>query len=57
MTVIARLLILLSFMVNIVGNLEGMNHMEDLDVDGRIILEWILGKQRGKIWIGSSGSG
>jgi hypothetical protein len=25
-------------------NLEGKNHSEDLGVDGKIILEWILGK-------------
>jgi hypothetical protein len=24
-------------------NLKGRDHMEDLGVDGRIILEWILG--------------
>jgi hypothetical protein len=28
----------------LVGKPEGKNHLEDLDVDGRIILEWILGK-------------
>jgi hypothetical protein len=25
-------------------NLKGRDHLEDLGVDGRIILEWILGK-------------
>jgi hypothetical protein len=25
-------------------NLKGRDHLEDLCVDGRIILEWILGK-------------
>jgi len=30
---------------------EGKNHLEDLDVDGKI-LEWILGKQNGKVWTG-----
>jgi hypothetical protein len=25
-------------------NLKGRNHLEDLGVDGRIILGWILGK-------------
>jgi hypothetical protein len=25
-------------------NLKGRDHSEDLGVDGRIILEWILGK-------------
>jgi hypothetical protein len=28
----------------LVGKLERTNHFEDLGVDGRIILEWILGK-------------
>jgi hypothetical protein len=27
-------------------------HSEDLDVDGWIILKWILGKQGGKVWTG-----
>jgi len=26
------------------GNLKVRNHAEDLSVDGRIILEWIVGK-------------
>jgi len=25
-------------------NLKGRDHLEDTDVDGNIILEWILGK-------------
>jgi len=25
-------------------DLKGRNHSEDLDVDGKIILEWVLGK-------------
>jgi hypothetical protein len=25
------------------GSLKGTNNLEDLDMDGRIILEWILG--------------
>jgi hypothetical protein len=24
------------------GNLKGTDHFEDLDIDGRLILEWIL---------------
>jgi hypothetical protein len=28
----------------LVGKPEGKNHSEDLDVDGKIILKWILGK-------------
>jgi len=34
------------------GRHEGKNHSEDLDVEGRIILEWILGKWDGKVWTG-----
>jgi hypothetical protein len=26
------------------GNLKGKNHSEDLGIDGRIVLEWILGE-------------
>jgi len=33
-------------------NLKGKDHSEDLVVDGRIILEWILGKYGGKLWTG-----
>jgi hypothetical protein len=29
---------------NLFGYLTGRDHPEDLGVDGRIILEWILGK-------------
>jgi len=29
----------------LVGNLKGRDDLEDLDVDGRIILEWMLRKQ------------
>jgi len=43
-------------------NLKGRDHSEDLGVDGRITLEWALGKQGGKLWtacicfrIGTSG--
>jgi hypothetical protein len=32
------------------GFLKGKYHSEDVDVDDRIILEWILGKQGGKVW-------
>jgi hypothetical protein len=30
---------------------EGKNHSEDLVVDGRILLEWLLEKQGGRVWI------
>jgi hypothetical protein len=33
-------------------NLKGRDHSEDLGVDGRIILELILGKQGGNLWSG-----
>jgi hypothetical protein len=33
-------------------NLKGRDHSEDLCVEGRIILEWILGKEDEKLWIG-----
>jgi hypothetical protein len=32
------------------GNLKGRDHSEDLGVDERIILEWILGKYGGRVW-------
>jgi len=28
------------------------DHLEELKLGGRIILEWILGKQGGKVWTG-----
>jgi hypothetical protein len=33
-------------------NLKGKDHSENPDVDGTIILEWILGEWGGKVWIG-----
>jgi hypothetical protein len=33
-------------------NMKETNHSEELGVDGRRILEWILGKQGGKVWTG-----
>jgi hypothetical protein len=33
-------------------SLKGRDHSEDLDVEGRIILEWILGKLCRKVWTG-----
>jgi hypothetical protein len=41
----------------LVGNHEGRDHSEDVDVDGRIKLERILGKYGWKIWNDTSGSG
>jgi hypothetical protein len=37
---------------SILVNPKGRGHSEDLGVDGKIILEWILGKQVGKLWTG-----
>jgi hypothetical protein len=31
-------------------NLSGRDHSEDIGVDGKIILECILGKQGGNVW-------
>jgi hypothetical protein len=31
--------------------LKGGDHSEDLGVDEKILQEWILGKQCGKVWI------
>jgi hypothetical protein len=36
----------------LVGEPEGKNHCEDLDVGGRIILEWILKRYDGVVWNG-----
>jgi len=37
----------------LVGKPEGKNHLEDPGIDGKIILEWILGILGGKVWTGS----
>jgi hypothetical protein len=34
------------------GNLKRKVHLEDQDVDAKIILEWILGKLLAKEWTG-----
>jgi hypothetical protein len=34
------------------GNLTGRDHLEDLGIDGRIILNWIFKKCGGEFWIG-----
>jgi hypothetical protein len=33
-------------------NLKGRYHAEELGVDGKIMLEWILRKYGGKVWTG-----
>jgi hypothetical protein len=33
-------------------SLKGRDRSEDLDVDERIILKWVLVKQVGKVWTG-----
>jgi hypothetical protein len=32
--------------------IEGKRQPEDLDIDGKIILAWILGKYSGEVWSG-----
>ena len=34
------------------GNLRDRDHLEDIGIDRRIILEWILEKLVGRIWTG-----
>jgi hypothetical protein len=36
----------------LVGKPEGKKHVEDLRVDGRIVLEWISSEWGGKVWNG-----
>jgi hypothetical protein len=38
--------------MGLVGKPEGKNHVEDLGVDGRIILQCMLKKSFGKVWTG-----
>jgi hypothetical protein len=40
-----------------VQNPKGREHSEDIGIDGRIVLEWILGKRVGKCGLDASGSG
>jgi hypothetical protein len=32
--------------------LKGRNYLEDLGMDGKIKLKWIIGKYGGKVWTG-----
>jgi hypothetical protein len=36
----------------LLGNLKGRDHSEDIGVDRRIILQGVLGKQRGRVCTG-----
>ena len=38
----------------LVGKPEGRNHLEDLGLDGRIIVRWIFRKWNVGVWTGSS---
>jgi hypothetical protein len=40
------------FLQNFGHILKGRDHSKDLHADGRIILQWILGKEGWKVWIG-----
>jgi hypothetical protein len=33
-------------------NQKEVDHSEDVSIDGKIILEWILGKEGGGMWTG-----
>jgi hypothetical protein len=37
-------------------DLKGKDQSEELDLDGRIILVWILGKYSGRVWTGFVGT-
>jgi len=41
----------------LIENLKGREHSEDLGVDGKIILEWILGEMGWEDGTDASGSG
>jgi hypothetical protein len=42
---------------NLSGNLKGRVHLVELGVNGKIILQWILGKEGGMYGLHASGSG
>jgi hypothetical protein len=39
------------------GNLKGRDHSEDLDIDGMVLLEWVLRNRVGMCELDLSGSG
>jgi hypothetical protein len=41
----------------LLGNMKGRSHAEDLDVDRKIILEWIVGNRMAGFLPDSNGSG
>jgi hypothetical protein len=41
-----------TFLIFSLENMKGRDHSEDLGIDGKIILEWVLGIWGGKVWIG-----
>jgi hypothetical protein len=49
---VARMGVMRNICDVLAGKLEGKNHSEDLGEDGKIILEWILRKPGGQVWIG-----
>jgi hypothetical protein len=40
------------YIKSLIENLKGEGCSEDLGVDRKIILRWIVGKSGGKLWIG-----
>jgi hypothetical protein len=47
---VARMGPMRSIYKTLVWKLKGRDHLEDLGVDGRIMLEWILNKYIGRMW-------